>query len=73
MACPQVADGGDGLHIFRVAVNMSQTANKRWFCSLGFSKGLTTPLHKSNLLQSVTQGLGLGWIPWNDLGSGKWI
>jgi hypothetical protein len=39
MACPQVADGGDGLQIWRVAVNIlnkqSPTADKGWSSSLG--------------------------------------
>jgi hypothetical protein len=38
MACPQVADGGDGLQVSRVAANIlkkqSQTANKGWSSSL---------------------------------------
>jgi hypothetical protein len=39
MACPQVADGGAGLQIRRVAANIlnkqSQTAGKGWSSSLG--------------------------------------
>jgi hypothetical protein len=39
MASPQVADGGDGLWIWRVAVNILnkhlQTADKGWSSSLG--------------------------------------
>jgi hypothetical protein len=39
MVLTQVADGGDDLQIWRVAVNMlnkqSQTANKGWSSSLG--------------------------------------
>jgi hypothetical protein len=39
MARPQVADGGDGLQIWRVAANIlnkqSQTADKGWSSSLG--------------------------------------
>jgi hypothetical protein len=38
MVCPQVADGGDGLQIWRVAANIlnkkSQTADRVWFSSL---------------------------------------
>jgi len=39
MASPQVADGGEGLQVWRVAVNIlnkqSQTANNGLFSSLG--------------------------------------
>jgi len=45
MACPQVAVGGEGLQIWRVAANIlnkqSWRANKGWFSSLGV--GLTIP------------------------------
>jgi hypothetical protein len=51
MARPQVADGGDGLQIWRVAANIlnkqSRTADKRWSSSLGLVVGLTTP-HRKN-------------------------
>jgi hypothetical protein len=44
MACPQVADGGDGLQILRVAANIlnkqSGTADKGWFSSLGVGCGV---------------------------------
>jgi hypothetical protein len=43
MARPQVADGGDGLQIWRVAANIlnkqSRTADKGWSSSLGFGRG----------------------------------
>jgi hypothetical protein len=39
MACPQVADAGDALQVWRVAANIlnkqSQTADKGWSSSLG--------------------------------------
>jgi hypothetical protein len=42
MACPQVADGGDGLQIWRVAASIlnkqSWTADKRWYSSLGVGR-----------------------------------
>jgi hypothetical protein len=48
MARPQVADGGDVLQIWMVAVNIlnkqSRTADKGWSSSLGV--GLTTPHRK---------------------------
>jgi hypothetical protein len=43
MARPQVADGGDGLYIWRVAVNIlhkqSRTVNKGQSPSLGVGRG----------------------------------
>jgi hypothetical protein len=43
MACPQVADAGDGLQKWRAAVNIlnkqSQTADKGWASSLGVGRG----------------------------------
>jgi hypothetical protein len=40
MVCPTVVDGGDGLHIWKVAANIlykrSLTADKRWYSSVGF-------------------------------------
>jgi hypothetical protein len=47
MARPQVADGGDGLQIWRVAANIlnkqSQTVENGWFFSWGLGVGLKTP------------------------------
>jgi hypothetical protein len=43
MACPQVADGGDGLQIWKVAGNIlnkqSRTADKGWSSSLEVGLG----------------------------------
>jgi hypothetical protein len=43
MARPQVADGGDGLQIWRLAANIlnkqSRTADKGWSSSLGVGRG----------------------------------
>jgi hypothetical protein len=43
MACPQVVDGGDGLHVWRVAANIlnkqSRTADKGWSSILGVVRG----------------------------------
>jgi hypothetical protein len=45
MACPQVADGEDGLQIWRVAANISnkqsRTADMGWSFSLYFGCGVT--------------------------------
>jgi hypothetical protein len=50
LARPQVADGGEGLQIWRVAANILnkqlRTADKGWPCSLGVGWGLTTPHRK---------------------------
>jgi hypothetical protein len=50
MAHPRVADGGDSLQIWRVAVNILnkqlQTADKGWSSSLGLGVCLTTSHHK---------------------------
>jgi hypothetical protein len=46
MAHPQVADGGEGLQIWRVAANVlnkqSRTADKGW-SSLGVGRGTNNP------------------------------
>jgi hypothetical protein len=59
MSRPRVADGGDGLQIWRVAVNISnkqsRTANKGWSSSLGVGRGAKQLV---SLLRNVTQGLG---------------
>jgi hypothetical protein len=43
MAGPQVADGGNGLQIWRVAANIlnqqSRTADKGWYSSLEVGRG----------------------------------
>jgi hypothetical protein len=78
MAHPWVVDDeGDSLQIWRVAVNIldkqSQTDNN--VCgppAWGLNEELTTQHKKTNLLQHVTQGLGIK-ILWNDLQNGKWI
>jgi hypothetical protein len=45
LACPHVADGGDGLHLWRVAANVlneqSRTADKLWSSSLLVRRGAT--------------------------------
>jgi len=50
MALPQVADGGEGLQVWRVVANIfnkqSLTADKRWSSSLGVGRGATTPHRK---------------------------
>jgi hypothetical protein len=50
MVCPHVADGGDGLQIWRIAANIlkkqSQAADKGWSSRLGVGVGLPIPHHK---------------------------
>jgi hypothetical protein len=47
MARPQVADGGDGLQIWRVAANIlnkqSRTADRGWSSSLGVRRWANNP------------------------------
>jgi hypothetical protein len=47
MARPQVADGGDGLQIWRAAANIlnkqSPTADMGWSSSLGIGRGANNP------------------------------
>jgi len=53
MERPQVADGSDGLQIWRVAANMlnkqSETSDKGWSSSLVLGEGLTTPGRKKRI------------------------
>jgi hypothetical protein len=67
MARPQVADGGEGLQIWRVAANIldkqSRTADKGGPPAWGLDGGLTTPHRKKrNTLRNVTEGLRIGRI-----------
>jgi hypothetical protein len=78
MGRPQVADGGNGLQIWRVAANIlnkqSWIADKGWSSSLGLGVGLTTPHRKIIiLLRKFTRSLGNGLILWiMDLSKRKW-
>jgi hypothetical protein len=58
---PQVADGGNGLQIWRVAANIlnkqSRTADKGWSSRLGLGVGLTS------FLQEFVRNFGPGQIP----------
>jgi hypothetical protein len=60
MARPQVADGRDGLQLWRVATNifnkLSRTANKKWNPAWGLGVGLQ--LIVKIRLRNVTKGLG---------------
>jgi hypothetical protein len=54
MACPQVADGGDSLQIWRVAANIlnkqSRTSNKGWSSILGVGRGANSSVTTKNKL-----------------------
>jgi hypothetical protein len=77
MARPQVADGGDALQLWRVAVNIlnkqSRTTDKGWSSSLGFGRGANnSSQEKISSLRTFEKGLGPGRIPWiNDLSERK--
>jgi hypothetical protein len=57
MARPQVADGGDALHIWRVAANIlnnqSRAADKGWPSSWGLGVGLTILHRKKKLVAKI--------------------
>jgi hypothetical protein len=59
MARPQVADGGDGLQIWRVAANIlnkkSRTADKGWCSSLGVEHGANNSSPYKNKLFTKCQ------------------
>jgi hypothetical protein len=63
MPRPQVADGGDGLQIWRVAANIpnkqSWTADNGWFSSLELERGANNSLFKNKLLTSNHKGAGI--------------
>jgi hypothetical protein len=68
MARLQVADGGDGLHTWRIAVNILNnqlhTAEKGWSCRLGvcvceaWGCNNNPSPHKNSKLRNVTHDLG---------------
>jgi hypothetical protein len=65
MARFQVADGGAGLQLWRIAANILnkqlQTADNGWFSHLGgLGHQLMTPRRKTELVTNIAKGLGLG-------------
>jgi hypothetical protein len=58
-ARPQVADGGDGLQIWRVAANIlnkqSYTVDKGWSSIFGVGRAANNSLKKISLLRNVTK------------------
>jgi hypothetical protein len=80
MARLRVAGGGDGLQIWREALNVlnkqSRTVDKGWSSSLGLGEVLTNPHRKKVFFfyeMLVTQGLRIGRILWNDVGNRECI
>jgi hypothetical protein len=75
MARSQVADGGDGLQIWRVAANVlnkqSRTADRGWSSSLGVGRGANNPPTVNPLICHKTESTA----PDQDglFGTGKWI
>jgi hypothetical protein len=66
MAHPQVADGVEGLQVWRKAENIlnkkSRTEEKAWGSSLGVGRGVNSS--KISLLRNITTSLGPGRKPW---------
>jgi hypothetical protein len=63
---PQVEDGGDGLQIWRIAVNIlnkqSRTADKGWSSRLGVGSGANNSSpYKIILLREFTRSFGYGY------------
>jgi hypothetical protein len=72
MARPQVAVGGKGLQIRRVAANIlnkqSRTVNKRWSSSLGVGNGANNfSPYKFYLLRNISKRIRPGLIFWHEL------
>jgi hypothetical protein len=77
MARPRVADGRDGLQLWRLAANIlnkqPRTNDKGWSSSLGVGRGANKPSPQKKSLRKATQSLGPGKILWmNDLSKGIW-
>jgi hypothetical protein len=71
MAHPQVAVGGSGLQIWKLAVNklnkLSRIAEEGWSCSLEVEASISSS-QRNISTGNVKQGLRLGRILWiNDL------
>jgi hypothetical protein len=60
MACPQVADGGDGLQIWKVAANIlnkqSWTADKGWSSSFGVGREANNSPYKYKFVTKCQKG-----------------
>jgi hypothetical protein len=71
MARPQVADGEDGLQIWREAAKLLnkqlRTADRGWFSTLGIGLGVTTPTVKLLNLLRITIKKLVGVVEWIQL------
>jgi len=60
MALPRVADGGDGMQIWRVSLNeldkQLRTTDKGWSSNFGVEGGAKTPLRKNQLIMKCYTG-----------------
>jgi hypothetical protein len=69
-ARPQVAEGRDGLHIWRLAANIlnkqSRTAEKEWSSSLGVGWGLATPHRKKQHVTTIQKPFRGPRYRWED-------
>jgi hypothetical protein len=72
MACLGVVDGEDDLQIWMVAVNILNDEFRT--AEMGVSSALrvrpkgNNPSIKRSALENFYKGLGIGRIPWNELG-----
>jgi hypothetical protein len=72
MALPHVEDGGDGLHLWRIAANILNkqwwTTDLGWSSSLGVGRAANSSPKKISLLRKIRRSLGPGRVIWiNDL------
>jgi hypothetical protein len=61
MTRPQVADGGEGLQILRIAANIlnkqSREVDKDWSSSMGVGRVANNPHRNSNVLRNASKRL----------------
>jgi hypothetical protein len=76
IACPHIADGGQGFQIWRIPANIlnkqSRTADS-WLSSLGIGRRANPHYITSDLLRNVQQSPGPGQILWHDLSTRNWV
>jgi hypothetical protein len=85
MVRPRVADGGDGLQIWRVVASIltkpSRTADKRWSSTSGLDGGLSSPhLKKKQIVTKCNTGPRIsagfceyGGEPYGTIKGGKFL
>jgi len=75
MVLLQLADGGDGSHIWRVTgINIRGQPRRGGppGCLFGRGTNNSSPQKKNRMLRNVTQVAGLEHTSWNDPSSRKW-